>query len=89
MGAIIPWAAFEETVKPFYPKSGRRGRTPNGIELMPRMYFPQVRFNLADESLEENIYDSCAGAWHRASFHAVIFRLSGRVLKTMVKSAVP
>jgi IS5 family transposase len=24
--AIIPWAAFEETIKPFYPKSGRRRR---------------------------------------------------------------
>jgi IS5 family transposase len=60
MDAIIPRAAFEETIKPFYPKSGLRGRQPKGIELMLRMYFLQVRFNSADESLEENIYGSCA-----------------------------
>jgi IS5 family transposase len=57
MDAIIPWAAFEEKIKPFYPKSGRRGRQPKGIELMLRMYFLQVWYNLADEALEENIYD--------------------------------
>jgi IS5 family transposase len=60
MDAITPRAAFEETIKPFYPKSGLRGRQPKGIELMLRMYFPQVWFNSADESLEENIYGSCA-----------------------------
>jgi IS5 family transposase len=57
MDAIIPQAAFEETIEPFYPKSGRRGRPPKGIELMLRMYFLQVWYNLADEALEENIYD--------------------------------
>jgi IS5 family transposase len=30
MDAIIPRAAFEETIKPFYPKSGLRGRQPKG-----------------------------------------------------------
>jgi IS5 family transposase len=60
MDAIIPWTAFEETVKPFYTKSRLRGRQPEGIELMPRMYFPRVRFNPADKSIEENIYSSCA-----------------------------
>jgi IS5 family transposase len=58
--AIIPWAAFEETIRPFYPKSGKRGRPPKGTGLMLRMYFLQVWFNLADESLEENIYGSYA-----------------------------
>jgi IS5 family transposase len=58
--AIISRAVFEETTRPFYPKSGLRGRQPKGIELMLRMYFPRVRFNLADESLEENTYDSYA-----------------------------
>jgi IS5 family transposase len=54
---IIPWTAFEETVKPFYPKSGLRGSQPKETELMLRMYFPRVRFNLADG---ENIYHSRA-----------------------------
>jgi IS5 family transposase len=60
LDAIIPWAAFKEMIRPFYPKSGLRGRQPEEIELMLRMYFLQVRFNLADESLEANIYDSYA-----------------------------
>jgi IS5 family transposase len=60
MDAIILRAAFEEKIAPFYPKTGKRGRQPKGIELMLRMYFLQVWFNLADESLEKNIYDSCA-----------------------------
>jgi IS5 family transposase len=47
MDAIILRAAFLETVKPFYPKSGLRGRPPKGIELMLRMYFLQVWFNPA------------------------------------------
>jgi IS5 family transposase len=58
MDAVIPWAAFQEKIAPFYPKTGRRGRQPKGIACMLRMYFLQVWFNLADESLEENIYDS-------------------------------
>jgi IS5 family transposase len=60
MDAIVLRAVFEETIAPFYPKSGKRGRPPKGIGFMPRMYFPQVWFNLADESLEENIYGNCA-----------------------------
>jgi IS5 family transposase len=60
MEALIPWAAFTKTIEPYYYKSGRRGRQPKGIELMLRMYFLQVWFNLADEALEENIYDSYA-----------------------------
>jgi IS5 family transposase len=60
MDAIIPQAAFEETIKPVYPKSGLRDSQLKGIELMPRMYLPRVWFNLADESFEKNIYGSYA-----------------------------
>jgi IS5 family transposase len=45
---------------PFYPKPGKRGRPPKGIKLMLRIYFLQIWFNPADESLEENIYGSYA-----------------------------
>jgi hypothetical protein len=44
-GRDYPWAAFEETIIPFYTKSGKRGRPPKGTDLMPRMYFPRARFN--------------------------------------------
>jgi IS5 family transposase len=60
MDAIVPQAAFEEKIAPFYPKSGRRGRPPKGIELMLRMYFLQVWYNPAGESLERRIYGSYA-----------------------------
>jgi IS5 family transposase len=60
MDAIVPRAAFEEKIAPFYPKSGRRGRPPKGIELMLRMYFLQVWYNPADEAFERHIYGSYA-----------------------------
>jgi IS5 family transposase len=60
MEGIIPWAEFIEAIEPFYPKSGAPGRQPRGIETMLRMYFLQAWFNLADEALEESIYDSYA-----------------------------
>jgi IS5 family transposase len=60
MEGIIPWAEFIKIIELFYPKSGRPGRQPRGVEMMLRMYFLQVWFNLADEALEENIYDSYA-----------------------------
>ena len=60
MDRIIPWADFIKKIEPYYPKSGRPGRPPRGIEPMLRMYFLQVWFNLADEALEETIYDSYA-----------------------------
>jgi hypothetical protein len=51
MEGIIPWAEFIEAIGPFYPKSGAPGRQPRGIEMMLRMCFLQVWFNLADEAL--------------------------------------
>jgi IS5 family transposase len=60
MDGVIPWAEFIEAIEPFYPKSGAPGRQPRGIGTMLRMYFLQVWFNLADEALEESIYDRYA-----------------------------
>lgn len=59
MDEIIPWAEWVELIRPFYPK-GEQGRPPRGIELMLRMYFLQVWFNLSDEMVEDSIYDSHA-----------------------------
>ena len=42
MDRIIPWADFIKKIEPYYPKSGRPGRPPRGIEPMLRMYFLQV-----------------------------------------------
>ena len=42
-----------------YP-SGKRGRPPIGLERMLRLYFVQQWYGLADEALEDAVYDSQA-----------------------------
>lgn len=59
MEEIIPWAKLIAVIAPFYPKGGR-GRPPVGLERMLRMYFLQQWYGLADEALEDAIYDSQA-----------------------------
>jgi transposase, IS5 family len=39
---------------------GRRGRTPIGLERILRMYVMQQWYGLADEALENAVYDSQA-----------------------------
>ncbi len=46
-------------IEPFYPK-GERGRPPVGLERMLRVYFLQQWYGLADEALEDALYDSQA-----------------------------
>lgn len=58
MEHVVPWARLIEVIEPFYPKSGRRGRPPIGLERMLRMYFLQQWYALADEAVEDAIYDS-------------------------------
>ena len=59
MEEIIPWASLLAVLEPFYPK-GERGRPPIGLERMLRIYFLQQWYGLADEALEDAIYDSQA-----------------------------
>jgi len=59
MEEIIPWASLLAVMEPFYPK-GERGRPPIGLERMLRIYFLQQWYGLADEALEDAIYDSQA-----------------------------
>jgi IS5 family transposase len=49
-----------EVIEPHYPKSGKRGRPPIGLERMLRMYFVQQWYGLEDEAVEDAIYDSQA-----------------------------
>ena len=60
MEAVVPWARLVAVIAPHYPTSGRRGRPPIGIERMLRMYFVQQWYALADEALEDALYDSQA-----------------------------
>jgi IS5 family transposase len=59
MEEVIPWAKLLAVIEPFYPK-GERGRPPIGLERMLRVYFLQQWYGLADESLEDTLYDSQA-----------------------------
>jgi IS5 family transposase len=59
MEADIPWGKLLAVIEPFYPK-GERGRPPVGLERMLRVYFLQQWYGLADEALEDALYDSQA-----------------------------
>jgi IS5 family transposase len=59
MEELIPWAKLLAVIAPFYPK-GERGRPPVGLERMLRVYFLQQWYGLADEALEDALYDSQA-----------------------------
>jgi transposase, IS5 family len=60
MQRVVPWQRLEALVEPKYPKSGRVGRPPIGVARMLRMYFVQQWYALADEALEDALYDSQA-----------------------------
>lgn len=57
MEELVPWARLVALIEPFYPK-GERGRPPVGLERILRVYFLQQWYGLADEALEDAIYDS-------------------------------
>ena len=59
MEEVIPWAKLLAVIEPHYPK-GERGRPPIGLERMLRIYFLQQWYGLADEALEDALYDSQA-----------------------------
>jgi IS5 family transposase len=58
MEQVVPWARLEALIEPKYPTDGRVGRQPIGVARMLRMYFLQQWFGLADEAVEDAIYDS-------------------------------
>jgi IS5 family transposase len=59
MEQVVPWARLVEVIAPYYP-TGKRGRPPVGIERMLRLYFLAQWYALADEALEDALYDSQA-----------------------------
>ena len=59
METLLPWTQLLAGIEPFYPK-GERGRPPIGLERMLRVYFLQQWYALADEALEDALYDSQA-----------------------------
>jgi IS5 family transposase len=59
MEEVVPWGELLAALKPHYP-DGKRGRPPIGLERMLRLYFLQQWYGLADEALEDAVYDSHA-----------------------------
>jgi IS5 family transposase len=59
MERVVPWERLVSLIEPHYP-TGKRGRPPIGIERMLRVYFLQQWYSLADEALEDALYDSQA-----------------------------
>ena len=60
MEHVVPWSRLVEVIEPYYPKGVGRGRPPIGIERMLRMYCLQQWYGLADEAVEDAVYDSQA-----------------------------
>ena len=60
MNAVVPWSRLEALIEPHHPKSGKVGRPPIGVARVLRMYFLQQWYTLADEALEDALYDSQA-----------------------------
>src|ERR1044071_2561527 len=59
MDRVVPWSRLVARLAPLYPK-GKRGRPPIGLERMLRVYFVQQWYGLADEAVEDALYDSQA-----------------------------
>jgi IS5 family transposase len=59
MEQVVPWGRLVERLRPLYPK-GERGRPPTGLERMLRIHFLQQWYGLADEAMEDALYDSQA-----------------------------
>jgi transposase, IS5 family len=59
METLVPWAELGALIEPHYPKVGN-GRPPIGLQRMLRIHLLQHWFNLADEAMEEALYDSAS-----------------------------
>jgi len=56
MEAIVPWSALCAVIEPHYPKAGN-GRPPIALQRMLRIHLLQHWFNLADNAVDEALYD--------------------------------
>ncbi len=62
MDACVPWQEWLELIRPYYYE-GKRGRPPVDLQVMLHMYLLQVWFNLSDEGVEEEVYESASMSW--------------------------
>lgn len=57
MNSLMPWDKWSDLVRPYYPTGGR-GRKPQDISRMLRMFMLKTWYNMSDSVTEEEIYDS-------------------------------
>lgn len=57
LDAIIPWQDLCALISPYYSE-GKRGQQPYPLELMIRVHFLQLVYNLSDPMCEETLRDS-------------------------------
>lgn len=57
MERVEPWTHLIAVVEPLYPTSGRLGRQSVSVPRMLRMYCLQQWYGLADEALEDALYE--------------------------------
>lgn len=62
MDKCVPWVEWIDLIKPYY-YDGKRGRPPVDLQTILRMYLLQIWFNLSDEGVEEEVYDSASMSW--------------------------
>lgn len=57
---VTPWASRLSALELYYPKTGKRGRSPIDLERMLRIHIVPQCFGLSDEGMEDAILDSRA-----------------------------
>ena len=57
MERCIPWEGLLAVIEPHYPRGGRRGGQPIGLEVMLRIYLMQQWFGLSDPLMEDSLYE--------------------------------
>ncbi len=61
METVVPWDELPAVLKP-HSSDGERDRPPIGLERVPRLHFLQQWYGLADEALEDAVYDNLVPA---------------------------
>lgn len=56
MDQVVPWAALEAVIEPFYPRAGK-GRHPYPLRTMLRIHLMQQWYALSDPAMEEALYE--------------------------------
>lgn len=57
MELVIPWLKLISLIEPYYPKTGKRGRQPKGLEIMFRIHCMQHWFSYSDRQMEDALYE--------------------------------